>query len=165
MDVFDMYSEWIYHGHILLQEDTDCEDRITDIDTLINAYILGLQLRDTPFRNAILQTLFEVFSEMKSYPIEFAIAKVYKNIRGTSRIRRFLVDVYANKARSHWFEGEDAETYPKEFLKDWTVKLLNMHPTSTQTDFIELRQEYCGEGEDDDEVFTEGEQSEDEGRV
>jgi hypothetical protein len=153
---FDYYQEWLYHHTILLQHN---ESSIGDDDTneeesyvLINAYLLGLQVRDAKFCKDVLQALIEVCNETECIPGSGPISRVYRATKEKSCMRRFLVDIYVVQAEPDWFMDDVWSEYPSKFMADLTMALLRRRRDSQniENDMATLKTTHCVIDEDAD---------------
>lgn len=109
---------------------------------------------------------------MEFYPSMDAILPAYEGTTKRSQLRKLIVDVFASRAKPHWFEDfDDSEEdcyYPVEFLNDLTIALLKRRTISKdlKQDMEDLMDEHCisekdeenDENEDDEENVEEEEE-------
>ncbi|KAJ4291005.1 hypothetical protein N0V90_010201 [Kalmusia sp. IMI 367209] len=122
---------------------------------------------DQKFGDAVLEAMLEICKELDWYPGPVDISLVYgevvtpTNIAGIVRLKKFLVQVYVNVARTHWFEEEADNAYPPGFLKDFAAAMLKRHEVkmwdldamkraiNSEMTSVELREEEKVDGSQD----------------
>lgn len=127
---FEFYVDWLYRRRILETDDADCEYRYLD---LIEAYIVGTQLEDDSFCNAVLHGLVESCVDEKWFPECDAIKEAYKSTPENCSLRKVLVQIFT-KVHANFDDSFSLRNVlsgmPKEFLHDLTMAL--MEKTSDQ---------------------------------
>ena len=129
-DVFAKYHEWIYRGTMGCAEVVEKED----FKPLVSAYLFALKIQDLKFGTAVLQAMLELYKEFELYPDQDAVAMAYntdetpEKLAGLHKLQTFMIDTYLTAADPSWFEDEDWDGYPREFLRDLIVAMLLQHP-------------------------------------
>jgi hypothetical protein len=124
-DAFEIYSTWLYNGHIATEED---EDEVPEYSVLAKTYQFAVHVQDTTFSRLILETIVELFSDTDYYPSTAAIRIAYTNSPINCQLKKLIVCLYMLFAKAELFEGDDNEAYPIAFACDLTAALLKQHP-------------------------------------
>lgn len=157
---FGKYSEWLY------REKVNCEDSSSggDFKPLVSAYLFSVEVEDRKFGTAVLQAMLEICKDTDNYPDQEAIALAYSMdasasyLTGARRLRTFMIDLYLAVADATWFEDEDWQDYPQEFLRDFAVAMLMQHPRKNKWSLdtwkakLEVEEDDQSEDEEDDEA-------------
>lgn len=107
----------------------------TEYFQFAEAYVLGDKLRDSNFKDAIIDTMLDKsrckVSDGAStgsflFPGEGVIRYIYDNPPRSSEARHLLVYLYAENGNGRWLNDATQELFPKEFLMDLAVVLLEM---------------------------------------
>ncbi|KAF7681379.1 hypothetical protein GT037_000355 [Alternaria burnsii] len=129
---FSMFIEWLYHGHIAvedLSDDSDDEEIAEtpepDLHELIEAYVIGLKLKSRTFCRDVLEGLLELTEETRIYPHQCDISLAYNNT-----------------TRCHWFKDGESIEYPTRFLQDLTIALLEKRPWERSWGLAEMEEKY-----------------------
>lgn len=143
---FELHRDWLYSGHVSLEHAIQRDD----FKPMVQAYLFSLYVEDAKFGTAILQGMLDGYAEGGTYPDQGAIALAYGTFQdddaiirayrkitsfdlpGLHRLQRFLVDTYMAVAHANWFEDEDWDTYPREFLRDLVVAMFHKHPAKSK---------------------------------
>jgi hypothetical protein len=147
-DSFDYYQQWLYHHTILLEDrepgTEDSKVAQKEICRLIQAYLLGVQLRDKIFCKDVLKALIDVSNDTNAMPGPNIIGWVYRTMKGESRLRRYLVHIFVIYARPFWFEDGEWGYCPPKFMADLTMALLRRQTSKdTEKDKASLEATHC----------------------
>jgi hypothetical protein len=143
-----MFIEWLYHGCIAVQDELkEEEEPEVDMDDLVKAYVLGLELLSSRFCQDVIVGLLEISDEFRVYPGAPGLRLTYNKTAKGSILRLLLVELYAREAEGDWFDDEEGEdnTYPGEFFKDLTIALLEKRPEDATWDLAEMKAKYVTE--------------------
>jgi hypothetical protein len=125
---FEIYSEWLYKGHITTWDDLEDDTESWSIWSYIYAYQFGLKIEDWKFCDATLHSMVEDFVDDNTYPDKEVIALVYESTPGPCRLRRFLVGVFIHLDLDAWNEVDPDTELPPAFLLDVMLALRRKHP-------------------------------------
>ncbi|QDS75897.1 hypothetical protein FKW77_002473 [Venturia effusa] len=92
-EAFDIYVRWIYSGKLLISriDLTEISDFVILTSNLSRAYILGDVLQDTDFKDAIIDSYFDIKKSAKWIPTS-GVKFIFDNTSKKSSLRRMLVD-------------------------------------------------------------------------
>jgi hypothetical protein len=136
-DAFEIYSAWLYNGHIATEED---EDEEPEYSVLAKAYQFGVHVQDTMFSRLILETIVELVSDTDYYPNNIAVHIAYTNSPINCQLKKLIVGLYMLFAEAESFEGDYNKSYPTAFVSDLTAALLKQHPRSgAPGDLLDLK--------------------------
>lgn len=99
-ETFKMYMAWLYSRQ-LPQLNTTSNAKV-DVQWLVDAYALGVLVRDHKFQNAIMDLMMRCGQEIDSFPDAYFVGKMYGIARGSSPGRKLMVDLWACKADMTW---------------------------------------------------------------
>jgi hypothetical protein len=141
---FSIYCEWIYSRQVAVGNalDGDEIESASKYYQLVNAYLLGICLEDSKFCTAILDSFLELDVDNGSYPGSGPVQTAYKNTEGPCVLRRFLVDLYVIADDGDWFEEQNWEDYPMEFMKDLTIALFRERHQTQGWKLTEMKEKY-----------------------
>ncbi|KAF2827382.1 hypothetical protein CC86DRAFT_466168 [Ophiobolus disseminans] len=128
-DSLEMYSEWLYQGHIAFKNDVEYEDEGDgELYVLLCAHAFGHSIKDWKFCDTLLNAVVEVMIEQDFVPNLKFIRLVYRWTNTTRCIRHFLVGIFIHPRQTEWLEADASTKFPANFLRDMTVALLKKHP-------------------------------------
>lgn len=147
--IFGMYVHWLYHSKFPPLLD-NVENRSHYV-SLCQAYLMGHDLLDTRFRNAVLNALIHAWHKRDQNPSCIEAKLIYEGTKQGDPVRRMIVDIAAVDISAHrlWSDNLEHDTCPKEFLVDLIKRMAEVRPVSptTQTpwgnpqDYMELEQD------------------------
>jgi hypothetical protein len=145
---FEYYQEWLYHRTIFLEDQKIPikNSKVAERETsaLIDAYLLGVRLRDRMFCKNIFKALIETAYDSNEMPSPELIHRIYHATEDKSRMRRFLVDFYITFAKSTCFEGNRSDGYPRKFMADVAMALLRRRNSEgIDQEWPDLNATYC----------------------
>jgi len=123
---FAVYVEWLYRGHIALENDES-------LGRIIHAYFVGLLIEDWKFCDTLLEAYVEVCTEHESRPSGKLLTFVYANTPGPCRLRRFLVEMFMRREPTTWIEDESWSTLPPAFTRDVAMAALKKNPADNES--------------------------------
>lgn len=94
---FEIWLHWVYTGDLVLDDD--------NYVTIIRLYTLGDNLKDTEFRNAIVDELLRVSARVGYTPSVKTISEAVQPLKPNSRLRVLLLRMLAFA-----FKASDLET-------------------------------------------------------
>ncbi|KAF2444402.1 hypothetical protein P171DRAFT_389114 [Karstenula rhodostoma CBS 690.94] len=112
--LFQAYVHWLYFGTIPRLTNSSSTTPPKDSPYLAKLYVLGEEIMDFRFKNAIMDNFIAVYSGRKIFPSVEAVAIIYGATVGGSPMRRMLAEIYAYRARG----SKDWKCLPKEALLD-----------------------------------------------
>lgn len=133
-EVFQIYVHWLYRRTLPLRVDEPGQLGNTEYVQLAKAYVLGDYLRDTNFKNAVIDAIMDktvspLLDGRCWFPVGAVISCIYDNTLESSPARKLLVDVYTRKGMGAWLrEWASVADLPKEFLFDLAVSVLDRRP-------------------------------------
>lgn len=140
---FAIYCEWVYSSHVAVGNALDGDEiESSNHYQLVSAYLLGIRLEDRKFCTAILDSFLELDIDNGSYPGSGAVQAAYKNTEGPCVLRHFLVDLYVAADDGDWFEEQNWEDYPAEFMKDLTIALFRERRQTQGWKLTEMKDKY-----------------------
>ncbi|KAF1970423.1 hypothetical protein BU23DRAFT_650031 [Bimuria novae-zelandiae CBS 107.79] len=114
----EAYIHWLHHCTICWLWDDDTVPDKDDYPYLAKLYVMGEDLMDTTFKNALLDTFSAVATSGYYYPTGEAVATIYSGTPANSAARRLLVDMCASRARDHPSWQDSFDNFPREALLD-----------------------------------------------
>jgi hypothetical protein len=126
---FEVYSEWLYHRHIAIDDSEFEELHRFPLESLFHQYWLGLHVEDWKFCDAVLQSIVEYCVETSVVPTAEMVSLIYEKTPGPCRLRRFVVGLYMHVEETDWLV-EDAweDKYPGEFSRDVMLAMWRKNP-------------------------------------
>jgi len=118
---FEAWTKFLYTGRVFFQEQEadgmpkDLERVAAEILTWVDLYSLGDFIRDTDFRDALIDALIDWMCVMDKIPLSLS-SFVYSHTTNASTHRRFAVDVHVHV----WGRKQNPikVEHPAEFLQD-----------------------------------------------
>lgn len=126
IDAFDVYIQWLYGSTIPFYKTDRVGTGMRDL-RLMKAYLLGDVLEDKEFQKAILKEIVQHGLATRTLSGTDSVNFVYKNTDKSSRLRKFLVDLYIARGRASCFK---VYSYPPEFKEDIMMVLFEQHKPS-----------------------------------
>ncbi|KAF2177423.1 hypothetical protein K469DRAFT_677454 [Zopfia rhizophila CBS 207.26] len=128
MAAFDLYVQWLYSKKLPIIPDEKGSSPYDEYQTLAHAYVLGEELMDIDFKNAVMDS-YVLYARGSSqtkryYPTNEDIRILYEGTRESSPIRQFLVDIWTYRGKHEWVKSDP--DLPKDFLMDVTTALLKV---------------------------------------
>jgi hypothetical protein len=123
---FASYVQWLYSGVLYCQikSDAGVVQISPEFARLFDMYILGDEIQDESFQNAIIDSIIELVEFSNQLPIRSPdISHIFDNLPPMSPLRKLLVDLCVYLCDSKWLENVNFERYPKEFWFEVTKGL------------------------------------------
>ncbi|KAF1973566.1 hypothetical protein BU23DRAFT_132900 [Bimuria novae-zelandiae CBS 107.79] len=114
-DAFNSYVHWLYLGTIPRVAEDDVPLGF-DTPFLATLYVLGEQLKDAVFKNAVLETIVHMALTNLVIPSGEAVRVIYRGTSEGSPARRLIADFCSYMATDWWCE--DIDEYLEEALRD-----------------------------------------------
>ena len=128
-EVFRRFLLWAHSGSLLGHQ-----EQVTDMspELLARLYIFGDAHGIPHLQNSAIDSLVAWTSSERRTPVEISHL-VYQKTTKDCALQRYLVERIANKGviKKEWFEGENIQQYPAEFLADLVVALFAMKGTTS----------------------------------
>lgn len=130
---FTIYVNWLYTGIVRTEQNVSQDPGKYRL--LVELYLMGDDLRDKKFKNAIISVLLGLARQSKAInaktlPDEDCIRRAYAPRFGLPNqtakpLRRALVEIYANEENTaHWSAIKDKVN--QEFLGDLSLRLMDL---------------------------------------
>jgi len=151
-DTFAIYAHWVIWKELAVKLDKSetGENGRTEFQQLAYAYVLGDKLQDTRFRNSIIDALIAKRESEKLLPGSSTIDYVYMNTAESSKLRKFMVDVWVRFGSNH----ADIKSLSHAFLTDLvSTQYIKRSQKSLQANIKAA--EYYVEDEKDDREMAE----------
>lgn len=116
---FRAHAGWFYSG-----QTPELASKTTGYQKLFELYGFGEKIMDDKFQNHIADKIHASLHELQALPDAKSIRVAYRTTPAGSPLRRLIVDVVAVKAISTILGKAGEEGYPKDFLFDLSVCLL-----------------------------------------
>ena len=109
---FKVYLQWLYWNTV-----PEAKKGTEDVHMLAHAYVLGVQILDENFQNAIMRNLKRSFLHGGgNIPSAQMIEIIYEGTNPGSHIRDFMVQLFLGRRDHLWQNNPDI--WPAEFLRD-----------------------------------------------
>ncbi|KAF2869197.1 hypothetical protein BDV95DRAFT_578585 [Massariosphaeria phaeospora] len=126
-ELFQAYIHWLYIRTLPIPVPTAPGGTL---QFLARVYVLGEELMDSNFKNAVLDT---VIAECKgSYLCQLAVSIIYEGTTEASPLRRLLVDIYADQATALTCWTSQFKGCPKDFLVDVMTAMVKLRPATAK---------------------------------
>ncbi|TID26889.1 50s ribosomal protein l17 [Venturia nashicola] len=120
VDVFQCFSNWLYTGKLLAEDQKFDLEKAGDSKHLLGIYVFA-EARGIPrLKNEIVNHVLSSVVNQKCIPINH-IRYVYENTPEKDKMRALLVDIMTRWSTvdvNDFFNDETRNTYPSEFLFD-----------------------------------------------
>lgn len=133
--IFALYVHWLYCGTLPVVCDKSGSPGDSEYMDLVKAYVLGDKILDSRFQDTVIDAIVEK-SQSKGkdwkywHPNIDVIKYAFANSNASAPIRKLLVDMYANNARSSWIHKWAADL-PHQFLFQLASTLLDRRQGTT----------------------------------
>lgn len=126
-ELFQAYVHWLYFGTIprLCLADGSSTTPPRDYLYLAQLYVLGEEIMDSRFKNAILDNFAAVYLRIRKSPSADVVAIIYGATAEKSPMRRMLAQQYAHCACDPW----TLKDLPKEALLDILEFMVKVRPS------------------------------------
>ncbi|KAF2130039.1 hypothetical protein P153DRAFT_431107 [Dothidotthia symphoricarpi CBS 119687] len=108
-EVFQMYLQWLYSGKVAVKLEANLysymvrvNDEVICWASLLDSYILGEQLQDTTYQNAVMQAMIDCVENGEVLPSVKAIGDMYRGTSASSPVRKLVVDFLVHRNQTHW---------------------------------------------------------------
>jgi hypothetical protein len=115
--IFEMYDKWLY-SHVLVET--------TNTIALAHMYVLGEEMLDTHFQDAVISAIMSNCATHSIYPVGAQIDIIYTGTTATSPARKLLVDFFLHAGGKEWVLDRDhASNRPADFVNDLLTALMD----------------------------------------
>jgi hypothetical protein len=155
-DSFAIYAHWLIWKKLAVKLGKSSKNDRTEYQQLAYAYVLGDKLQDTQFRNDIINAFVAKRENEKLLPGSTTIDYIYTNTLESSKLRKFLVDV--------WFRfgsnNIEIKSLSHEFLTDLVCRQYIKRSQKALQANIEAAEYYVADEKDDHEMTEPSEDEE-----
>jgi hypothetical protein len=96
-------------------------------------YVLGEEMLDTYFQEAVISAIISNCSTHSIYPIGLQIDIIYRGTTATSPARKLLVDFFLHAGGKKWvFDKDHASKRPADFVNDLLTALMDKSRMSSE---------------------------------
>lgn len=136
-DLFKAYIHWLHLATVPRQ--SDGIDYL-DYPYLAKLYVMGEELMDVKFKNAIVDTIVAISIKHTWCPIGEAVSIIYAGTSESSKARRLMVDYCVNNANSDSSWTNEFQNCPKDFLAEVMKEMVKsrVKPVDSQKGFPRL---------------------------
>jgi hypothetical protein len=123
-EIMQIYLNWLYRGTLPVRHD---EQGSGEYMELAQAYVLGDQLQDNDFTDAVIDAIIDKYQYYNVWPGYNTVSYIFDNTADSAKARRLLVDIYAYVGNAEVLDKvEKNDSLPKAFLYRLAAALFNI---------------------------------------